>query len=112
MPIDEDEDLDILQSIKGWPEYGGAFVGGDGSIENFSSHKKLIAFAGLDPSVTESGQYIGQAGFRNEAIGICGGHLSDDHSVVSWNAWFKAYFQKRKQKVWHLRKRCLPRPTN
>ena len=30
-----------------------------GRVENFSSHKKLIAFAGMDPSICQSGKFIG-----------------------------------------------------
>jgi len=92
------EDLDILQSIKGvGPNTAAPLLAEMGSIENFSSHKKLIAFAGLDPSVTESGQYIGASrlskrGNRHLRRAI---YLMTT-SVVSWNAWFKAYFQKRK----------------
>jgi len=92
------DDLDILQSIKGvGPNTAAPLLAEMGSIENFSSHKKLIAFAGLDPSVTESGQYIGASrlskrGNRHLRRAI---YLMTT-SVVSWNTWFKAYFQKRK----------------
>jgi len=92
------DDLDILQSIKGvGPNTAAPLLAEMGSIENFSSHKKLIAFAGLDPSVKESGQYIGASrlskrGNRHLRRAI---YLMTT-SVVSWNAWFKAYFQKRK----------------
>lgn len=92
------DDLDILQSIKGvGPNTAAPLLAEMGSIENFSSHKKLIAFAGLDPSVRESGQYIGvsrlsKRGNRHLRRAI---YLMTS-SVVSWNVWFKAYFQKRK----------------
>ncbi len=93
------DDLDILQSIKGvGPNTAAPFLAEMGSIENFSSRKKLIAFAGLDPSVMESGQYIGASrlskrGNRHLRRAI---YLMTT-SVVSWNTRFKAYFEKRKR---------------
>ena len=56
------EDLKILRSIKGvGPKTGVPFLAEMGSVENFSSPKKLIAFAGMDPSVCQSGKYIGKS---------------------------------------------------
>ncbi len=92
------DDLEILQSIKGvGPNTAAPLVAEMGRIENFSSHKKLIAFAGLDPSVKESGRYIGASRLSKRG----NRHLRRalylmTTSVVSWNTWFKAYFQKRK----------------
>ena len=92
------DDLDILQSIKGvGPKTAAPFLAEMGSIENFGSYKKLIAFAGLDPSVTQSGQYIGTSRLSKRG----NRHLRRaiylmTASVVSRNTCFKAYFQKRK----------------
>jgi len=43
------------------PKTGVPFLAEMGSVENFSSPKKLIAFAGMDPSVCQSGKYIGKS---------------------------------------------------
>jgi transposase len=92
------DDLKILRSIKGvGPKTAAPFLAEMGSVENFLSHKKLIAFAGMDPSVSQSGQFIGKSrlskrGNRHFRRAI---YLMTA-SVVSKNAWFKAYFQKRK----------------
>ena len=56
------DDFEILRSIKGvGPKTAAPFLAEMGSIENFLSHKKLIAFAGMDPSVSQSGQFIGMS---------------------------------------------------
>jgi transposase len=92
------DDLEILQSITGvGPKTAVPFLAEMGSIENFPSHKKLIAFAGMDPSVSESGHSIGASRLSKRG----NRHLRRaiylmTASVVSKNACFKAYFQKRK----------------
>jgi transposase len=94
-----DEDWKILRSIKGvGPKTGVPFLAEMGSIENFSSPKKLIAFAGMDPSVCQSGKFIGKSklskrGNRHlrRAIYLMAA------AVVSQNAFFKAYFNRRKR---------------
>jgi transposase len=94
------EDFEILRSIKGvGPKTAAPFLAEMGSIDNFVSHKKLIAFAGMDPSVSQSGQFIGMSRLSKRG----NRHLRRaiylmTASVVSKNAWFKAYFQKRKAK--------------
>jgi transposase len=92
------DDFEILRSIKGvGPKTAAPFLAEMGSVENFLSHKKLIAFAGMDPSVSQSGQFIGMSRLSKRG----NWHLRRaiylmTASVVSKNAWFKAYFQKRK----------------
>jgi len=93
------EDWKILRSIKGvGPKTAVPFLAEMGSIENFSSPKKLIAFAGMDPSVCQSGKYIGKSklskrGNRHLRRAI---YLMAS-AVVSQNAFFKAYFVRRKR---------------
>jgi transposase len=93
------EDLNILRSIKGvGPKTGVPFLAEMGSVENFSSHKKLIAFAGMDPSVCQSGKYIGKSKLSKRG----NRHLRRaiylmTAAVVSKNAFFKAYFLRRKK---------------
>jgi transposase len=57
MRVDE---LDIVTSVDGISAItGSTFLAELGDIQTFSSHKHVIAFAGLDPSVHQSGQYEG-----------------------------------------------------
>jgi transposase len=93
------DDLKILRSIKGvGPKTAAPFLAEMGTVDNFASHKKLIAFSGLDPSVCQSGKFIGMSkiskrGNRHLRRAI---YLTTA-SVVSKNAFFKAYFLKRKR---------------
>jgi transposase len=93
------DDLKILRSIKGvGPKTAAPFLAEMGQVENFTSHKKLIAFAGWDPSVRQSGNFVGiskisKRGNRHLRRAI---YLMTA-SVVSQNAFFKAYFLKRKK---------------
>ncbi len=93
------EDLEILRSIKGvGPNTAVPFLAEVGEVKNFASSKKLIAFAGLDPSIHQSGKFLGTSklskrGNRHlrRAIYLMAA------SVVSQNSFFKAYFLKRKK---------------
>jgi transposase len=93
------EDLKILRSIKGvGPKTAAPFLAEMGTVDNFASHKKLIAFSGLDPSVCQSGKFIGMSKISKRG----NRHLRRaiylmTASVVSKNAFFKAYFLKRKR---------------
>ena len=93
------EDLKILRSIKGvGPKTAAPFLAEMGQIENYTSHKKLIAFAGWDPSVRQSGKFVGiskisKRGNRHLRRAI---YLMTAF-VVSQNAFFKAYFLGRKR---------------
>ena len=93
------EDFEILRSIKGvGPNTAAPFLAEMGGVENYSSHKKIIAYAGMDPSVHESGKYVGMSKLSKRG----NRHLRRaiylmTASVVSQNAFFKAYFLKRKR---------------
>jgi transposase len=93
------EDLKILQSIKGvGPNTAVPFLAEMGEVKNFTSSKKLIAFAGLDPSIHQSGKFLGTSklskrGNRHLRRAI---YLMTT-SVVSQNVFFKAYFLRRKK---------------
>jgi len=93
------EDLKILQSIKGvGPNTAVPFLAEVGEVKNFSSSKKLIAFAGLDPSIHQSGKFTGASklskrGNRHLRRAI---YLMTS-SVVSQNGFFKSYFLRRKK---------------
>jgi transposase len=93
------EDFKILRSIKGvGPKTAAPFLAEMGTVDHFASHKKLIAFAGMDPSVHQSGKFTGMSKLSKRG----NRHLRRaiylmTASVVSKNAFFKAYFLKRKR---------------
>jgi transposase len=93
------DDLKILRSIKGvGPKTAAPFLAEMGTVDNFLSHKKLIAFAGLDPSVHQSGKFVGAGKLSKQG----NRHLRRaiylmTASVVSQNTFFKAYFLRRKR---------------
>ncbi|MFA4918999.1 MAG: IS110 family transposase, partial [Thermodesulfovibrionales bacterium] len=56
------EELDIIRSIDGVNDItGSTFLAEIGDINKFTSYKHIIAFAGLDPSIHQSGQYVGRS---------------------------------------------------
>ena len=93
------EDLEILRSIKGVePNTAAPFLAEMGEVKNYTSHKKIIAYAGMDPSVHQSGKFVGMSKLSKRG----NRHLRRaiylmTASVVSQNAFFKAYFLKRKR---------------
>jgi transposase len=93
------EELDIIRSIDGVNDItGSTFLAEMGDINNFSSYKHIIAFAGLDPSIHQSGQYEGRStiskrGNRHLRRVI---FLMTLCAVRSKNA-FREYFLRRKQ---------------
>ncbi len=93
------EDLEILRSIKGvGPNTAIPFLAEVGEVKHFGSSKKLIAFTGLDPSIHQSGKFLGVSKLSKRG----NRHLRRviylmATSVVSQNALFKAYFQRRKK---------------
>jgi transposase len=93
------EDLEILRSIKGvGPNTAAPFLAEMGEVKNYTSHKKIIAYAGLDPSVHQPGKFIGMSKLSKRG----NRHLRRaiylmTASVVSQNAFSKTYFLKRKR---------------
>ena len=96
MRVDE---LDILTSVDGISAItGSTFLAELGNIETFRSYKHVIAFAGLDPSIHQSGQYEGisrlsKRGNRHLRRVI---FLMTLCAVRSHNV-FREYFLKRKE---------------
>ena len=50
------QEMKIITSIDGIGDTRAMFLAEVGDISNFSGHKSLIAFAGLDPTVFQSGK--------------------------------------------------------
>ena len=76
---------------------GGMILGEIGDIRRFSCPAKLLAFAGLDPSVYQSGNYtarrtrMSKRGSRTLRYAL----INAAHNVVKNNATFKAYYDKK-----------------
>ncbi|MGZ3535101.1 MAG: IS110 family RNA-guided transposase [Thermodesulfobacteriota bacterium] len=93
------DDLKILKSIKGVGlKTAAPFLAEMGEVQNYASHKKLIAFTGIDPSLHESGNYIGMSKLSKRG----NRHLRRAvylmaAAVASKNPFFKAYFLRRKR---------------
>ena len=76
---------------------GGIVLGEIGDIHRFSTPSKLLAFAGLDPSVYQSGNFqarrtrMSKRGSRVLRYAL----INAAHNVVKNNATFKAYYDKK-----------------
>ena len=103
------EEMEIITSIDGIGDAtGAAFLAEIGNISNFSSHKSLIAFAGIDPTVFQSGKFQGTSRISKRG----NRHLRRivylmTIGVIRCNAFFKAYFLKRKQDGLPFRKAVM-----
>ena len=103
------EEMEIITSIDGIGDTtGAAFLAEIGDISNFSSHKSLIAFAGMDPTVFQSGKFQGTSRISKRG----NRHLRRivylmTIGVIRCNAFFKAYFLKRKQDGLPFRKAVM-----
>lgn len=77
---------------------GGMILGEIGDIHRFSEPKKLLAFAGLDPSVHQSGNFQAQRtrmskrGSRVLRYAL----MNAAHNVVKNNSTFKAYYDAKR----------------
>jgi transposase len=93
------EDLKIVTSIDGISmKTAVPFLAEVGDINNYNCYKKLIAFAGLDPSVRQSGKFVGQSKISKRG----NRHLRRviylmTSMVVEHNLFFRKYFERRKK---------------
>lgn len=92
------QDIEILKSIKGIGDTTAMhFIAEVSNIERFSSPKKLIAYAGLDPTVYESGKFKGSSRLSKRG----NRHLRRvlwlmATSVIMHNEYFREYFKNRR----------------
>ncbi|MFN3739367.1 MAG: transposase [Thermodesulfovibrionales bacterium] len=75
---------------------GAAFLAEIGDINRFPSHKSLIAYTGLDPTIYQSGKFQGTSRISKRG----NRHLRRlvylmTIGAIRCNAFFKAYFLKR-----------------
>jgi len=111
------EQMKLISSIKGISERLAApFLAEVKDIKNFSTHKKLIKYAGTDPVVKQSGlSAVAQAGkyklkmsiskqgspfLRNILFQMAVG-------VVKWNPCFREYFLRKKQQFGSYKKAMI-----
>jgi len=103
------EDLKIVTSIDGIDNNTATtFLAEIGRIDNYASHKNLIAFAGSDPTVYQSGKYEGASKISKRG----NRHLRRviwimTVRVIHHNPMFKKYFFKKEVRGSHLRRRYL-----
>ena len=91
-------ELEIITSIKGIEEVSAShFMAEIGGYENFSKNKGIIAYAGVDPTVYESGRYKGKSKISKRG----NSHLRRvlwimAVNVVMSNPYFRTYFMKKR----------------
>jgi transposase len=88
----------VIMSIPGIGYINGGMILGEiGDIHRFSHPRKLLAFAGLDPSVYQSGNFnakrtrMSKRGSRVLRYAL----VNAAHNVVKNNATFKTYYDKK-----------------
>jgi transposase len=92
------EDLKIVTSINGISNNTATTLLAEiGRIDNYASHKNLIAFAGIDPTVYQSGKYEGASRISKRG----NRHLRRviwimTVSVIHHNPTFRKYFFKKR----------------
>ncbi len=93
-----ERDVEILTSIRGIGDKTAAtfLIEMGGEIQHFETHNKLIAMAGLDPSVYQSGQYEGSSRITKRG----NRHLRRviwlmTIRAIQFNDLFKSYYRKR-----------------
>jgi transposase len=92
------EDLKIVTSIDGISNNTATTLLAEmGQIDNYASHKNLIAFAGIDPTVYQSGKYEGASKISKRG----NRHLRRviwimTVNVIQHNSVFRKYFFKKK----------------
>ena len=92
------EDLKIVTSINGiGNNTATTFLAEIGRIDNYGSHKNLIAFAGIDPTVYQSGKYAGASKISKRG----NRHLRRviwlmTMRVINHNPMFRKYFLKKR----------------
>ena len=92
------EDFEIITSISGINKRtASTFLAEIGCIGNYASYKNLIAFAGIDPTVYQSGKFEGSSRISKRG----NRHLRRviwlmTTCVIQHNAAFRAYFIKKR----------------
>ena len=108
------EDLKIVTSIDGiGNNTATTFLAEIGRIDNYASHKNLIAFAGIDPTVYQSGKYEGASKISKRG----NRHLRRviwlmTIRVINHNPMFRKYYFKKKARGNLSRRQYLQQRIN
>ena len=80
------------------PINGGMILGEIGDISRFSKPRKLLAFAGLDPSVYQSGNFYAKKTRMSKrgSSALRYALMNAAHNVVKYNATFKEYYDSKR----------------
>jgi transposase len=94
------EDIEILTSMKGIGNNSATnfLVELGGGVEPYKSHKQVIAMAGIDPSIYQSGKHEGKGRISKRG----NRHLRRviwqmSTKVIMYNDLFKEYYLKRRE---------------
>ena len=94
------DDIEIMTSVRGIGEKMATsfLVEMGGDIRKFNNHKKLIAMAGIDPAIYQSGKHDGQGRITKRG----NRHLRRviwlmTIRVIQFNDCFRQHYQKRRQ---------------
>ena len=97
---DMGDDIEIMTSLRGIGEKTATnfLVEMGGDIRQFKNHKKLIAMAGIDPAIYQSGKHDGQGRITKRG----NRHLRRviwlmSIRVIQFNDFFRNYYKKRMQ---------------
>ncbi len=95
-----EDEIDIMTSLRGIGEKTATnfLVEMGGDIRKFKDHRKLIAMAGLDPAIYQSGKHDGQGRITKRG----NRHLRRviwlmTIRVIQFNGCFKRHYQRRRR---------------
>ncbi|MGC8965178.1 MAG: transposase, partial [Brevinematia bacterium] len=103
------KEIDIISSIKGISrDLANRFIAEIEDIKKFSSAKKLIKYAGLDPVIKQSGKWKFFKGISKKG----NAYLRDifyqmAYGVVTWNSFFREYLKKKMAQYGSYRKAMI-----
>ena len=89
----------VIMTIPGiGPINGGMIIGEIGDINRFSKPRKLLAFAGLDPSVYQSGNFIAKKTKMSKrgSSALRYALMNAAHNIVKYNQTFKKYYDSKR----------------
>ena len=89
----------VIMTIPGiGPINGGMIIGEIGDINRFSKPRKLLAFAGLDPSVYQSGNFIAKKTKMSKrgSSTLRYALMNAAHNIVKYNQTFKEYYDSKR----------------
>ena len=89
----------VIMTIPGiGPINGGMIIGEIGDINRFSKPRKLLAFAGLDTSVYQSGNFIAKKTKMSKrgSSALRYALMNAAHNIVKYNQTFKEYYDSKR----------------